>query len=154
ILASRRGPYPAIFASVLAFLAYDWLFVPPVHELTASDPGEYVALLTLLVTAIIIGQLLAVARRQTLEARGRQRHTQLVYDVSQAALSSSNISTVYPMALWRLNDTLGLTGSRLVLLDVDGTHLTQAASSGTLADSVDERTWLEQVTRDQRGLIV
>ena len=77
-----------MFASVLAFLAYDWLFVPPVHEFTAADPSEYVALLTLLVTAIIIGQLLAVARRQTNEARTRQRHTQLVYEVSQAALSS------------------------------------------------------------------
>src|SRR3974390_1290730 len=75
ILASRRGPYPAVFASVLAFLAYDWLFVPPVRQFTVADPGEYVSLLTLLVTAIIIGQLLAVARRQTEEARARHRQT-------------------------------------------------------------------------------
>ncbi|HEY2594253.1 MAG TPA: DUF4118 domain-containing protein, partial [Chloroflexota bacterium] len=152
ILASRRGPYPAVFASALAFLAYDWFFVPPVHEFTVADPGEYVSLLTLLVTGIIIGQLLAVARRQTEEARTRQRQTQLVYEVSQAALSSSNLATVYPMALWQLNDALGLTGSRLLL--VDGARLVQVASSGTLADSAEERAWLEQVVRDQRGLVI
>ena len=152
ILASRRGPYPAIFASTLAFLAYDWLFVPPVHEFTVADPSEYLALVTLLVTAVIIGQLLAVARQQTNEARTRQRHTQLVYEVSQAALSSSNISTVYPMALWRLNDTLGLTGSRLFLLD--GSQMVQVASSGTLAPAPEEPTWLEHVLRDRQGLVI
>lgn len=154
ILASRRGPYPAVFASVLAFLAYDWLFTPPVHEFTAADPSEYVALLTLLVTAIIIGQLLAVARRQTNEARSAQRHTQLVYEVSQAALSAPDILTVYPMALWRLNDALGLTGSRLFLVETQGAQLVQAASSGALGFSTEERGWLEQVVREQRGLVV
>jgi two-component system sensor histidine kinase KdpD len=72
--------------------------------------------------------------------------------VSQAALSSSNLATVYPMALWQLNDALGLTGSRLLL--VDGAGLVQVASSGTLAGSAEERTWLEQVVRDQRGLVI
>ncbi len=154
ILASRRGPYPAVFASVLAFLAYDWLFTPPLHEFTAADPSEYVALLTLLVTAIIIGQLLAVARRQTNEARTAQRHTQLVYEVSQAALSAPDILTVYPMALWRLNDALGLTGSRLFLIETEGAQLVQAASSGALGFSAEEHGWLEQVVREQRGLVV
>lgn len=152
ILASRRGPYPAVFASILAFLAYDWFFVPPIHEFTVSDPSEYVALLTLLVTAVIIGQLLAVARQQTVEARIRQRQTQLVYEVSQVALSSPRISTVYPMALWRLNDTLGLTGSRLFVLE--GANLVQSASSGALPEMTEERAWLEQVVRDGQGLVV
>ena len=152
ILASRRGAYPAVFASILAFAAYDWFFVPPIHEFTVNDPSEYVALLTLLVTAVIIGQLLAVARQQTVEARTRQRQTQLVYEVSQAALSSPYMSTVYPMALWRLNDALQLTGSRLLL--VEGNSLVQSASSGTFAEMVEEQSWLEQVVRDGQGLVV
>src|ERR1700694_151189 len=59
ILASRRGLYPALVASVLAFLAFDWFFIPPLHVLTVDDPGEYVALGTLLATIVIIGQLFA-----------------------------------------------------------------------------------------------
>src|SRR6202158_6456774 len=62
VLASRRGFYPALVASVLAFLAFDWFFIPPLHVFTVDDPGEYVALGALLVTMVIIGQLFAVAR--------------------------------------------------------------------------------------------
>ena len=152
LLASRRGLYPALAASVLAFLAYDWFFVPPVHAFTVNDPTEYVALVTLLVTIVIIGQLLAVARKRADELRLRQRQTQLLYDVSQAVLTSPATSTVYPMALWRLNETLGLIGSRLLLRE--GARLHQVASSGTLQEAPEECTWLKETVRDGQALVV
>ena len=148
ILASRRGLYPALVASVLAFLAFDWFFIPPLHQFTVDEPSEYVALLTLLVTIVIIGQLLAVARRRAQEAHLRQRQTQLLYDVSHAALSSSRMPPVYAMALWRLNDTLGLSGSRLYLKEGDGLRL--EASSGVLMEVADEPFWLRQAVDDAR----
>src|SRR5260370_39496702 len=79
MLASRRGLYPALVASLLAFLAFDWLFIPPLHAFSVDDPGQYVALGTLLVTIVIIGQLLAVARNRSQEAHLRQRRTQPLY---------------------------------------------------------------------------
>jgi two-component system sensor histidine kinase KdpD len=152
VLASRRGPYAAFVAAIMAFLTYDWFFVPPEHKFTVDDPSEYVALLTLLATIVIIGQLVAVARRRTEEVRGRQRQTQLLYDVSQAALSSPRISTVYPMALWRLNETLGLRGSRLFLKA--GNSLRQVAASGSIPELGEERSWLEQVGATDGALVV
>ncbi|HLZ31580.1 MAG TPA: ATP-binding protein [Chloroflexota bacterium] len=148
ILASRRGLYPALVASVLAFLAFDWFFIPPLHAFTVDDPGEYVALGTLLVTIVIIGQLLAVARSRAQEADLRQRHTQLLYHVSHAALSSSQMQPVYALALWRLNDTLGLGGSRLYLKAGDGFR--HEASSGVLEEVPDEAFWLRQAVDDGR----
>jgi two-component system sensor histidine kinase KdpD len=144
VLAARRGIYAALVASVLAFLAYDWLFVPPVHEFTANDPSEYVALLTVLVTSVVIGQLVAVARDRADRAQSLQRKTQLLYDVSHAALSSAQLSSIYPLALWRLNETLGLDGSRLLLRN--HTTLRQVASSGALP-SGQEPSWLNQISR-------
>jgi two-component system sensor histidine kinase KdpD len=152
ILASRRGLYPALVASVLAFLAFDWFFIPPVHMFSVDDPSEYLALVTLLVTIVIIGQLLAVARSRATEAHLRQRQTQLLYDVSQAALSSPHMSPVYALALWRLNDTLGLIGSRLYLKGPDG--LRQEASSGVVAEIADESFWLRQAVDDGRLVAV
>src|ERR1700676_1777357 len=64
VLAGQRGMFAALIAAVMAFLAFDWFFVPPVHGFTVADPSEYVALATLLVTILVIGQLLAVARRR------------------------------------------------------------------------------------------
>jgi two-component system sensor histidine kinase KdpD len=152
ILASRRGLYPALVASVLAFLAFDWFFIPPLHVLTVDDAGQYVALGTLLVTIVIIGQLMAVARGRAQEARLRQRQTELLYDVSHAALASSRMQPVYALALWRLNDTLGLCGSRLYLRDGDGFR--QEASSGALEEVADEAFWLRQAVDDGRLVAV
>jgi two-component system sensor histidine kinase KdpD len=152
ILAGRRGLYPALVASVLAFLAFDWFFIPPLHAFSVDDPSEYLALITLLVTIVIIGQLLAVARTRAREAHLRERHTQLLYDVSHAALSSPHMAPVYAMALWRLNDTLGLTGSRLYLKEGQG--LRQEAASGTLSSVADEAFWLRQAMDDGQTVAV
>jgi two-component system sensor histidine kinase KdpD len=152
VLASRRGLYPALVASVLAFLAVDWFFIPPVHAFTADDPSQYVVLLTLLVTAVIIGQLLAVARKRMAEAGRARRQLDLLYEVSQASLSSPQVSSVYPLALWRLNDALGLTGSRLFLRD--GAALSQPAASGTLPEDAEEASWVDRVSQDAEVLVV
>src|SRR5207248_918665 len=44
LLAARRGIVAALIASGLAFLTYDWFFIPPVHTFTVSEPSEYIAL--------------------------------------------------------------------------------------------------------------
>jgi two-component system, OmpR family, sensor histidine kinase KdpD len=152
VLASRRGMFAALVASVLSFLAFDWFFIPPVHGFTVNDPSEYVALATLLVTILVIGQLLAVARTRAEEAHSMQRQTQLLYDVSTAALSGPQMADVYPMALWRLNEALGLVGSRLFLKV--GADLEQVAASGTVAGGAEEPAWLRQVGDEGRVLAV
>jgi two-component system, OmpR family, sensor histidine kinase KdpD len=65
-LALKFGRGPSILASLGAFLAYDFFFVPPVHTFTVDDPAEWIALGALLLTALVIGQL-------TVEIRARER---------------------------------------------------------------------------------
>jgi two-component system, OmpR family, sensor histidine kinase KdpD len=152
VLASRRGLLPAVLASVLAFAAFDWFFTTPTHQFVVDEPSEYVALLTLLVTSVIISQLLAIARRRADEALRGQRQTQLLHDVSQAALSSHDIAGVYPLALWRLNEALGLVGSCLFLKEPDG--LRQVASSGSVPLDGNQRAWVEQVSTEGRAMAI
>src|SRR6202165_2772656 len=45
---SGRGP--AVFASVVAFLTFDWFFVSPVHQWTVGDAEEWLSLLLFLMT--------------------------------------------------------------------------------------------------------
>jgi two-component system sensor histidine kinase KdpD len=75
------GRGPAIFASVLAFVIFDWFFVEPVHQLTVSDPGEWVSLLFFLLTATVTGQLAAGQRQRAREAQQREREAVVLYDV-------------------------------------------------------------------------
>ncbi|TME27157.1 MAG: DUF4118 domain-containing protein [Chloroflexi bacterium] len=66
LVAVAYGRAAAIAASVLAFLTFDWFFVPPTHQLVVADPDEVFSLALLLITAVVTGTLAARER-----ARGR-----------------------------------------------------------------------------------
>ena len=73
-VAFGRGP--AVFASIAAFLVFDWFFVEPLHQFTVSDPEEWVSLLFFLLTATVTGQLAAgsaPASARGAAARARSR---------------------------------------------------------------------------------
>src|SRR5215471_16843064 len=78
-VAFGRGP--AVFASVVAFVVFDWFFVAPLHQLTVSDPEEWVSLLFFLLTATVTGQLAAGQRQRAREAQQREREAVVLYDV-------------------------------------------------------------------------
>ncbi len=150
ILAAQRGLYPALLASFLAFLTYDFFFVPPLHRFTVDEPSEYVALLTLLVTSLLIGQLLARVQHRATEAQQQQRQTELLYDVSRAALSSSEVVEVYTLALRHLSETLGLDWAQLLLRrEAD---LEPVALYGSPPDHPDARHLLQRVVDEGRPI--
>jgi two-component system, OmpR family, sensor histidine kinase KdpD len=78
-VAFGRGP--AVFASVAAFLTFDWFFVEPVHQWTVSDPQEWLSLVLFMLTATVTGQLAAGQRQRRREAEQREREAVVLYDV-------------------------------------------------------------------------
>jgi two-component system, OmpR family, sensor histidine kinase KdpD len=78
-VAFGRGP--AIFASVAAFLIFDWFFVEPFHQFTVADPEEWISLLLFMLTATVTGQLAARERQRRREAEQREREALILYDV-------------------------------------------------------------------------
>lgn len=58
------GRAPAVGASLLAVISFDWFFVEPRHTLTVTDPAEWLALGVFLLTAIVISQLSALIRQR------------------------------------------------------------------------------------------
>jgi two-component system sensor histidine kinase KdpD len=80
-VAVAYGSWPAVAASVAAFLAFDFLFVEPLHTFTVADPEEWISLLLFLLTAIVTGQLAAGQRRRAQEAEHREHEAVVLYDV-------------------------------------------------------------------------
>lgn len=78
LAAVLSGAAPALAASLLAFLAYDLLFVAPYFKLTVSDPQEWANLSMFLAVAVVTGQLAAFARARAVQAtrNGRDATTQ------------------------------------------------------------------------------
>src|SRR5215469_1104896 len=90
LLAAVYGRGPAILSSVLAFLAYDFFFIPPLHVLTIDDPTEWISLFALLATSLVLGQLTAAVQARAREAVlsrqaavESQQRTAILYDLAQ-----------------------------------------------------------------------
>jgi two-component system sensor histidine kinase KdpD len=80
-LASTRGRYPSILASLVAFLSFDYFLVPPLYVFTINRVEEWIALVVFLVAAILTSQLAGALRERALEAARRERETRILYDL-------------------------------------------------------------------------
>src|SRR5208337_1190062 len=76
----------SIFMSVLATLAFDYYFLPPVGTLTIADPQNWVALAAFLITAITASRLSEQARQRARDANRRRQEIERLYAFTQQML--------------------------------------------------------------------
>lgn len=113
------GRGPAVLASIVAFLAFDWFFVEPQHTLVVADPSEWIALLLFLVIAVVTGQLAAGERQRTEEARQREREAVVLYDVVRL-MSEPDLDIALRAVAERLHRELQLAAVAIELTDPAG----------------------------------
>jgi two-component system, OmpR family, sensor histidine kinase KdpD len=103
----------ALAASVASMLAFNFLFLPPVHSFTLRDSENWVALGVYLAVAVVVGELAARTRRRTDEAVQRRREAELLADVSATLLEPGAVQA----KLRRVEENLR------AVLDVPRVHL-------------------------------
>jgi two-component system, OmpR family, sensor histidine kinase KdpD len=123
-IALGRGP--AVLVSVTSFLTFNWFFVEPLHSFWVSDPGEWIALLLLLMTAVLTGQLAAAQRLRAEEAEQRKRDAIVLYDVVRL-IGAPEVESALEDVAERLRRELGLSAVVIELSTESGYHA-QAAS--------------------------
>jgi K+-sensing histidine kinase KdpD len=89
-LAIIRGSGPALLASVIGMLCYNFFFLEPLHTLTIVDPQNWVALTAFFVTALAVGQLSARARRRAEEAESGRVENRRLYEELQEAFDRAS----------------------------------------------------------------
>lgn len=80
-LASTRGRYAAILASVVASLSFDYFIVPPLYIFTMYRIEEWVALGVFLIDAVLTGHLASALRQRAQQASRREYETRVLYDL-------------------------------------------------------------------------
>jgi two-component system, OmpR family, sensor histidine kinase KdpD len=90
-VAVAYGVAYAAGTAVASMLAFNFFFLPPVHNFTLRESENWVALGVYLGTAIVSGQLAAHARRRAGEAEQREREATLVAGVSLSLLRSEHV---------------------------------------------------------------
>ena len=77
--AITYGLWPALAASLVSTLAYNYFFLPPLYTLDVSDPQNVVALFFFAVVALTASNLTARMRSQALAARQRAKTNEDLY---------------------------------------------------------------------------
>ena len=115
IVSANWGLRPAVFMALVATLAFNYYFLPPVGTLTIADPQNWVALFAFLVTAIIASQLAERARREAQSANERRREAERLYSFSQQLLSSDNVVELLNAIPRYIVETLGVKAAAIAL---------------------------------------
>jgi two-component system sensor histidine kinase KdpD len=104
VSAVVHGLWPALFASFVSVLAYNFFFLPPLYTFTIADPENVVALFFFAITAVIASNLTARVRAQAITARQRARTTEELYQFSRKLAGAADLdgllwATVHQIAL-------------------------------------------------------
>lgn len=78
-IATRWGSWPALVASILAMLCFNFFFLPPFGTFNIAATDNWIALVAFLVTAVTAGQLSARAKKRAEEAELGKREIERLY---------------------------------------------------------------------------
>jgi two-component system sensor histidine kinase KdpD len=87
-VSASWGLRQSVFMSVIATLAFNYFFLPPIGTFTIADPQNWIALFAFLVTAVTASELSERARRGARSAIERREELERLYAFSQLLLSS------------------------------------------------------------------
>ena len=85
------GMVVSAFMSVVATVAFNYFFLPPIGTLTIADPQNWVALFAFLVTSITGSRFSTRIRKEALEAHQRRREVERLYRFSRQLLGEGNV---------------------------------------------------------------
>jgi two-component system sensor histidine kinase KdpD len=89
-VATFLGRNPALLASLIAMLGFNYFFLPPLRTFTISDPQNLVTWGAFTITAIIVGQLSASVKRRAEEAEKQKDEIKNLYDELQTAFEKAS----------------------------------------------------------------
>jgi K+-sensing histidine kinase KdpD len=84
------GSRPALLASVLGMLCFNFFFLPPFYTFTIAESQNWVALTVFFITALAVGQLSARAKRRAEESEAGRREINRLYEELQDAFERAS----------------------------------------------------------------
>jgi two-component system sensor histidine kinase KdpD len=109
------GTAYAIPVAVASMLAFNFLFLPPLYTFTLADSQNWVALAVYLVTAIVVSELAASARKRAAEAEQREREAAFLARASATLMESVHVQDELGGIASDLAPVLGVAECRIEL---------------------------------------
>ena len=107
VTAMSFGIWPAIYASALSFLVYNFFFIPPIYTFTVAEPYELLALVIFLVVAVISSALAGRVREQARISGSRMRAMRRLYEFTRRLSGLATLDAVAEGAASEIHASLG-----------------------------------------------
>lgn len=125
VTAMNVGIWPAIYASVLSFFAYNFFFIPPLYTLTIAEPYELLALVIFLFVAVLSSALAGRVREQARISASRMRAMRRLYEFTRRLSGLATKDAIAEAAASEMHASLGRP---VVVLLATGDDLALAAA--------------------------
>jgi two-component system, OmpR family, sensor histidine kinase KdpD len=119
-VAVRYGLWPSLLASVVSSLCYNFFFLPPLYTLTLGDPINIAAFALFTIVAIVVSNLAAKGRLQTVSAQERVRSVESLYAFSRKLAGAGTLDDVLWATAYQIASMLMV---RVVILLPEGDTL-------------------------------
>jgi two-component system sensor histidine kinase KdpD len=114
-LSARLGFLAGALASVFATLGFDYSFLPPTGSLRVEDADSWISLGCFLFVTTLASRLVGSARERSVEANGRQREIEALYDLCVDLFTASARPGGLDAATSQALRTIGVRSGGLVL---------------------------------------
>ena|GEM_PF-428729 len=150
------GRGPAVLASFLSVVCFDWLVQKPRYSLSVDNPADWLELFMMLVTAIVISQLTTMLRQRAEEAHQSEREAAILSEISWAVASQVHHDRVLAEVLRRLTELVPCTVAAIITQQEEASPEVVAVSGKAelLPDFNDEpaRSLIEAVRQEAHSL--
>ncbi|BAI74933.1 two-component system, OmpR family, sensor histidine kinase (plasmid) [Azospirillum sp. B510] len=136
LVAIRHGLAPSIYASVLSFLTFNFLFTEPKYTFAITDAQNIMTVFFFLVAAVITSNLAARVRAQVETTRLSARRTANLYDFNRRISAAVGLDDVLWAVVHHVASTMN--GHSLVLLPREGRL--EVAAGYPPEDTLDEKS--------------
>lgn len=141
LLASARGGGRiGGSTAVVAFLAFNFLFLPPFYTFTIAEPRDWIVLFAFLATALTAARLLARAQAEAARASARAAELDGLAQLGAESIGAPRAEDALRSIERLLSDTLGVETCRVLPLDEATSITTESMTSrAVLRRTVQER---------------
>jgi two-component system, OmpR family, sensor histidine kinase KdpD len=120
IVATASPRWVAVSTSLMAFVCFNFFFLPPIGTFTIADPQNWVALLALLAVSLVASHLSSQVRRRAQEAMARRDELARLFDLTRDILLTTETADAVARVASYIARRFGLSGVIICLPDPSG----------------------------------
>ncbi len=117
--ATQAGQWLALYIAALCALSFDYFFLLPYHTLWLAGAQEWVAMISFLLSCLVVGRVAERARAQARQAEQRREDVERLYELSQEMMLQEDAAGLIRDLPRMIERIFGLDGVVLYVRDQD-----------------------------------